>query len=70
VYYTIFIIKNQAKSKKLTIRERSLRLALLAQGRQDSGRDSVFFLAFYDKAGHNFVGISGTNNFDTTRRIA
>ena len=23
-----------------------------------------FFLAFDDKAGHNFIGISGTNNFD------
>jgi hypothetical protein len=26
-----------------------------------------FLLAFYDKAGHNFVGRSGTNNFDPTR---
>lgn len=23
-----------------------------------------FFLAFYDKAGHNFVSIGGMNNFD------
>ena len=37
---------------------------------QDSGRDSEFFLAFYDKAGHNFTGIGGTNNFEPTRRIA
>ena len=29
-----------------------------------------FFLAFDDKAGHNFINRSGTNKFDTTRRIA
>ncbi len=26
------------------------------------------FVAFGDKAGHNFIGRSGTNNFDTTRK--
>ena len=26
----------------------------------------LIFLAFYDKAGDNFVGRSGTNNFETT----
>jgi len=28
------------------------------------------FVTFDDKAGHNFIDRSGTNNFDTTRRIA
>jgi hypothetical protein len=29
-------------------------------------KNRQFFLAFYDMAGHNFIGRSGTNNIDTT----
>jgi len=29
-----------------------------------------FFVAFGDNTSHNFISISGNNNFDLTRRIA
>jgi len=36
------------------------------RGTKDERRKTKgeIFLAFYDKAGHNFIGIGGTNNFD------
>ena len=36
---------------------------------QDSGRASEFFVAFYDKAGRNFIDRSGTGNIGPRRRI-
>jgi hypothetical protein len=36
----------------------------------NSGRASEIILAFYDRKGHNFIGRSGMNNFEPTRRIA
>jgi len=37
----------------------SLKLRRAGRATANSGRDSEFFIAFYDMAGHNFVGRSG-----------
>ncbi len=34
----------------------------------NSGRASEFFVAFDDKGRHNFVGISGIDNFEPTKK--